>query len=295
MYPMITVWLRAIRIRFLFASIIAVINGLAISFWKNGSFDINYAVLTCGGVICLHASVDLLNDYWDYRSGIDKVTKRTKFSGGTGVLPENLLKPKTVYCAGILFLVLGSLIGTYFVVIRGITIAIILVFAIIAIYFYSTKIVNLGLGELFVAVKSSMIVVGTFYVQVGFIDMAAIYIGVIIGTLSASVLFVNSFPDYCADRDNGRRTLVIILGKKRGAKVLSVFVSITYLMIAVGVLFGYTRLYSLISFVSIPLAARAIRYLNENNEKFEKLVPAMTNTLLYSRITGILLAIGLLL
>ena len=107
---MITLWLRAIRIRFLFASIIAVINGLAISFWKNGSFDINYALLTCGGVICLHASVDLLNDYWDYKRGIDKVTKRTKFSGGTGVLPENLLKPKTVYCAGIFFLLLGSIL-----------------------------------------------------------------------------------------------------------------------------------------------------------------------------------------
>jgi 1,4-dihydroxy-2-naphthoate polyprenyltransferase len=292
---MITLWLRAIRIRFLFASIIAVINGLAISFWKNGSFDINYALLTCGGVICLHASVDLLNDYWDYKRGIDKVTKRTKFSGGSGVLPENLLKPKTVYCAGIFFLLLGSLIGIYFVLIRGITIAIILLFAIFAIYFYSTKIVNLGLGELFVAIKSSMIVIGTFYVQTGFIDVAALYIGIIIGTLSASVLFVNSFPDYYADLDNGRRTLVIILGKKRGAKVLSLFVILAYLMIAAGVLFGYTRLYSLISFVSIPLAVKAIRYLDENNENLEKLVPVMTTTLLYSRITAIFLAVGLLL
>ena len=174
-------------------------------------------------------------------------------------------------------------------------VTIILLFAIFAIYFYSTKIVNLGLGELFVAIKSSMIVIGTFYVQTGFIDVAALYIGIIIGTLSASVLFVNSFPDYYADLVNGRRTLVIILGKKRGAKVLSLFVILTYLMIAAGVLFGYTRLYSLISFVSIPLAVKAIRYLDENNENLEKLVPVMTTTLLYSRITAILLAVGLLL
>jgi 1,4-dihydroxy-2-naphthoate octaprenyltransferase len=125
--------------------------------------------------------------------------------------------------------------------------------------------------------------------------MSAFYIGIIIGTLSASVLFVNSFPDYDADRDNGRRTLVIILGKKRGAKVLLLFVSITYAMIAAGILLGYTKLYSLISFASIPLAVKAIIYLNDNNEKFEKVVPVMTTTLLYSRITGILLAIGLLL
>ena len=288
---MIRLWLRAIRIRFLFASVVAVINGLALSFWKDASFDITYALLTFGGVICLHASVD----YWDYRRGIDKVTKRTKFSGGTGILPENLLKPKTVYCAGILFLVLGSLIGIYFVAIRGITIAVILIFAIFAIYFYSIKIVNIGLGELFVAIKSCMIVIGTFYVQTGLLDISAFYVGIIIGTLSASVLYVNSFPDYDADRDNGRRTLVIILGKKMGAKVLSLLVSLTYIMIAAGVLLGYTKLYSLISFVSIPFATRAIRYLHENNDKLENLVPAMTSTLLYSRITGILLAIGLLL
>jgi 1,4-dihydroxy-2-naphthoate octaprenyltransferase len=292
---MITIWLRAIRIRFLFASIIAVINGLAVSFWKYGAFDITYAILTCGGVICLHASVDLLNDYWDYRRGIDKVTKRTKFSGGTGILPENLLKPKTVYVAGMSFLLLGSLIGMYFVAIRGITIAIILAFAILSIYFYSIKIVNVGLGELFVAIKSAMIVIGTFYVQTGLIDMAALYIGIIVGTLSSSVLFVNSFPDYDADRDNGRRTLVIILGKKRGAKLLPLLVSVSYGLIAVGILLGYTKSYSLISFVSIPVAVRAIRQLEENNQKVEKLVPAMTTTLLYSRITGILLAISLLL
>jgi 1,4-dihydroxy-2-naphthoate polyprenyltransferase len=292
---MITIWLRAIRVRFLFASIIAVINGLTISFWKYGAFDITYAILTCGGVICLHASVDLLNDYWDYRRGIDKVTKRTKFSGGTGILPENLLKPKTVYVAGMSFLLLGSLIGIYFVAIRGITIAIILAFAILSIYFYSIKIVNVGLGELFVAIKSAMIVIGTFYVQIGLIDMAALYIGIIVGTLSACVLFVNSFPDYDADRENGRRTLVIILGKKRGAKLLALLVSVSYGLIAVGILLGYTKLYSLISFVSIPVAVRAMIQLEENNQKVEKLVPAMTTTLLYSRITGILLAISLLL
>jgi 1,4-dihydroxy-2-naphthoate octaprenyltransferase len=290
----ISLWLRAVRIRFLFASIIGVINGLGISYWKYGSFDITYAILTCLGVICLHVSVDLLNDYWDYKRGIDKVTQRTKFSGGTGILPEKLLKPKTIYVAGILFLLIGSLIGAYFVSIRGIIIAIILTFAIFAIYFYSQKIVNIGLAELFVGIKSAMIVVGTFYVQTGLLDISAFYIGIIIGILSASVLFINSFPDYDADRQNGRRTLVIILGRKRGAKLFPFLIGISYGLIAAGVFFGYIKLYSLISFVSIPIAVRAILQLDITKEKVESLLPVMTTTLLYSRITGIFLAIGLL-
>ena len=96
-------------------------------------------MLTFAGVISLHASVDLLNDYWDFKRGIDTKTKRTKMSGGTGVLPEGLLKPKSVYLAGIGFLILGAIIGIYFVSIFGITIGLILGFAIISVYFYFNK------------------------------------------------------------------------------------------------------------------------------------------------------------
>ena len=201
---MLSSWLRAIRIRFLLASVIAVSNGLAIAYWKNTTIDPLYASLTYVGVIFLHASVDLLNDYWDHKRGIDTATTRTKFSGGTGVLPENLLTPRAVYLAGIIFLILGASIGVYFVAIRGIAIALILGFAVVAIYFYSTSIVNAGLAELFVAIKGAMIVLGTFYIQYAVIEPAALYVGAIVGILSATVLFVNSFPDYEADRSKGR-------------------------------------------------------------------------------------------
>ena len=162
---MLSVWLRAIRIKFLLASVIAVSLGLSVTWWHSGVIDIFQAVLTMGGVIALHASVDLLNDYWDFKRGIDTKTKRTPMSGGTGVLPEGLLKPKSVYNAGILFLVIGGLIGGYFVVLHGIVIGVILAFAIMSIYFYSTKIVNWGLAEVFVAVKGTLIVMGTYYIQ----------------------------------------------------------------------------------------------------------------------------------
>src|SRR3990172_6332610 len=56
---LISSWLRAIRIRFLLASVIAVSNGLAIAYWKYGLFDPLYAALTYAGVVFLHASVDL--------------------------------------------------------------------------------------------------------------------------------------------------------------------------------------------------------------------------------------------
>jgi 1,4-dihydroxy-2-naphthoate octaprenyltransferase len=131
----------------LLASVIAVSVGLAIHWSQNHTIEPFSAALTYAGVIALHASVDLLNDYWDFKRGIDTITKRTKMSGGTGVLPEGLLKPTSVYRAGIAFLIIGGGIGTgiafliigggigtYFVITHGIIIGAILGFAIFSIY-----------------------------------------------------------------------------------------------------------------------------------------------------------------
>lgn len=292
---MISSWARAIRIRFLLASVIAVSTGLTISFWRTGQIDPINGVLTYIGVLFLHASVDLLNDYWDYKRGIDSATNRTKFSGGTGVLPEKLLSPKAVYSAGIVFLILGAAIGTYFVVTKGITVAVILGFAVAAIYFYSTTIVNAGLGELFVAIKGAMIVLGTYYVQTTSIDPAAVLIGGIVGLLSATVLFVNSFPDYSADKAGGRRTLVIMLGRTVAVRIFPLFFIAAYSLIVVAVVVGYANIYALLSLGSFPLALRASAQLRTRNVDIDDLEPAMATTVMYSRVTGFLLALSFLL
>ena len=211
---MISTWLRVIRVRFLLASVVAVSAGLAITWWQTGNITLFDAVLTMAGVLCLHASVDLLNDYWDFKRGIDTTTQRTKMSGGSGVLPDGLLKPAQVYLAGIIFLIIGASIGVYFVATDGVIIGIILSFAVISIYFYSTKLVNWGLAEVFVTIKGTMIVVGTYFVQTQQITEPVVLCGIIVGVLSSLVLFITSFPDYDADKAKGRKTLVISLGKQ---------------------------------------------------------------------------------
>ena len=293
---MISVWLRVIRVRFLLASIIAVSVGLALHWSQNGSIDYLDIILTFAGVLALHASVDLLNDYWDFKRGIDTKTTRTKMSGGTGVLPEGLLKPSSVYRAGVLFLIIGSLIGSYFVITNGILIAIILGFAILSIYFYSTKIVDSGLGEFFVAVKGSMIVIGTFFIQSGEVTVESILAGIVIGTLSSLVLFIASFPDHDADKSKGRKTLVIIVGKEKAVKLFWLFPLVSYVVILIGVSVNLFPLLSLISLLSFPLMImmKSGLGLQKNYDAIDNLVPFMSSTLQFSRLTGILFALSFL-
>ncbi|MFQ6025040.1 MAG: prenyltransferase [Nitrosopumilaceae archaeon] len=287
-----SVWLKAVRIRFLLASVIAVSLGLAIAWWQNQSVDIFHAVLTYAGVVVLHASVDLLNDYWDYKRGIDTQTKRTKLSGGSGVLPEGLLQPSTVYKAGVAFLIIGAAIGGYFVYVGGIVIAIILTFAVLSIYFYSTRIVDSGLGELFVAIKGTMIVLGTYFIQVSQVTTESVLGGIVVGTLSALVLFVTSFPDFDADKSKGRKTLVILLGKEKATKALWIFPAIAYGVIVAGVSLQIIPVFTLITLLTIPLLIKVGRGLRHSFDNVEKLVPVMTSCLSYSRITGALLVLA---
>jgi len=291
---MLSVWLRVIRVRFLLASVIAVSLGLALNWWQNFSIDPLDAILIFAGVMALHASVDLLNDFWDFKRGIDTKTKRTKMSGGTGVLPEGLLKPSSVYRAGVAFLIIGSVIGGYFVITDGIIIGIILGFAILSIYFYSTKIVDSGLGEFFVAVKGSMIVIGTYYIQSGQITIESILGGIVVGVLSSLVLFITSFPDHDADKSKGRKSLVIAVGKEKAAKLFWIFPLVSYFAIIIGVATNLFPLVSLITLLGIPLMIKSGLGLRKNFDSIDSLVPFMSSTLMFSRITGTLFVVSFL-
>ena len=291
---MLSYWLRAIRIRFLLASVIAVSLGLSVTWWHFGVIDIFQAALTMAGVIALHASVDLLNDYWDFKRGIDTRTKRTGMSGGTGVLPEGLLKPKSVYNAGILFLIAGGLIGGYFVVLHGVVIGVILAFAIMSIYFYSTKIVNWGLAEVFVAVKGTLIVMGTYYIQNSELTDVVVLSGIVVGVLSSLVLFVTSFPDHDADKEKGRRTLVILFGRQKAVSIFYIFPIISYGIIIGCAAMSIIPVFCLISLAAIPVIITSIRKLKSSVSDEDKIIPAMKSTLMFSRIAGALFVIGFL-
>jgi len=283
---MLSSWLRAIRIRFLLASVIAVSTGLAISWWAGNSITIFDAVLTFLGVLALHASVDLLNDYWDFKRGIDSKTVKTKMSGGSGVLPEGLLEPKQVYRVGIIFLIIGALIGTYFVITDGIIIGIILAFAILSIYFYSTKIVNWGLAEVFVTIKGTLIVIGTCYIQTSQINESMVLGGIVVGVLSSFVLFITSFPDYDVDKAKGRKTLVISLGLKKSTTVFWLFPIIVYAITIVSIILNIFPVICIIIFLTVPLLIKSGKKLKTSYNKLSDLIPIMGSTLVFSRITG---------
>ncbi|GBL41597.1 hypothetical protein EMGBD3_09650 [Nitrosarchaeum sp.] len=130
-------------------------------------------------------------------------------------------------------------------------------FAILSIYFYSTKIVDSGLAEFFVVVKGTMIVLGTYFIQSNQITLESILGGIVVGVLSSLVLFIASFPDHDDRQSKGRKTLVIAVGKKNAASLFWVFPAISYSVIMLGIAIGVFPLLSLITLFSITLVVKA--------------------------------------
>src|SRR5512142_1607549 len=75
------VWFLETRPQFLLLSLVLAFLGTAIA-WNAGHFNIGFALLAGGGLVVAHASVNVINDWFDFRSGVDKKTQRTPFSGG---------------------------------------------------------------------------------------------------------------------------------------------------------------------------------------------------------------------
>ena len=147
----IKVWFEELRPPFLILSIVFTILGIVVAL-KDGYFNPLYAVLTLVGIAALHAAANVLNDYFDYRSGIDIETERTPFSGGSGILPSGKMTPNAVLVEGILLLLVGLVIGLYFIYVSAFNPILItlVVFAGVGIVLYSPIISHVGFGEVLV-------------------------------------------------------------------------------------------------------------------------------------------------
>ena len=90
------IWFLETSPQFLILSVVLAFLGTSIA-WYAGYFHLGYALLAFVGLLLVQTSVNVLNDYFDYRSGIDLETKRTPFSGGSGILPAAMLEPRQVF------------------------------------------------------------------------------------------------------------------------------------------------------------------------------------------------------
>jgi len=188
----------------------------------------------------------------------------------------------------------GAFIGLILTLMRGFVVGAFLVFGILSVYFYSTKIANFGFGEVLLVVKGTLIVVGSYYVQSLAFATTPILVGIIMGLLSSSALYVNQFPDFEADKKCGRRNLVVRLGLRNAARAYVIYPVLSFSLVMVGVLIGDIPMFALLSLVALPLFYKTSRMLTAGNFNTSSLFPAMTQNVLGARIVGVIVTLAYL-
>jgi len=288
------IWFLETRPHFLILTVVLALLGTSIA-WYDGFLHVGHAILAFVGLLLTHISVNTLNDYYDYKSGIDLETNRTPFSGGSGILRATLLKPRQVFWLGMTSFLLAVPIGIYFIIIAGLALLPILLIAAICILFYSPFILKnrwpewapgLGLGIL--------PVVGAYFVQTTFYTWPLIVASIPSGILVHNLLLLNEFPDTEADKKANRKTLPITPGKGIAGIVYSTLTVILYLWIIGWVAAGVMPLFTLLALLTLPFAVKSIQGALKHQD-ISRLLPAMASNIIVVLLTQFLLGIGYIL
>jgi 1,4-dihydroxy-2-naphthoate octaprenyltransferase len=285
-------WLMLPRFQFLPLTVIMVSLGTAIGAYE-GYFHFGHFLLAMIGSILVHMTVNVINDYHDFVDGIDLDTQRTPFSGGSGVLPSNLLKPKQAFWFGTICLLIAMAIGFYFVMVKGWLLFPLLLLAGFSAYFYNVYLSKWFMGEIFAGLGfGPLLVLGSYYVQTGRYSWEALFASLAPGILTSNLLFLNEFPDWQADRKGGRRHFVISLGKKDASYLFVVLLSASYLCIILGVLTKMMPVVTLIGLGTMGFGWKAAKGALNYYDNTEKLIPILGANVVTILGTQALLAIG---
>ena len=288
--------LGPMRLPFIILTPVCVLLGIATAVWTTGSVDIFHSVLVLIGAISAHMSVNALNEYFDFKSGLDSMTRRTPFSGGSGTLPENPKLEPQALTTGLITFAITILIGSYFLSFRGLSLLPMGVLGLLIILSYTTWIsrnpilclIAPGIGF------GLLMVMGTNLVLTGGYTWTAFIASLVPFFLVSDLLLLNQFPDVEADQAVGRRHLPIVIGRRASSIIYGVFLLAAYLTIILGVWFEYLPKASLLGLGSVLISVPAFLGAFIYSENISKLIPFMGLNVIINVVTPVLVAIGLL-
>ena len=252
----LSVVLQSMRVPFLVLTFACVFLGASTAVANNITPGISLLLLVLFGALLAHISVNTLNEYFDFKSGLDFETVRTQFSGGSGALPQNPEMVGAVLIVGVASSVLIFMIGGYFVWQYGAGIMPIGIIglAIIATY---TGWINKHPFICLIAPGTGfgfLMVTGTNFVLQGEHTMLSWLVAAIPFFLVNNLLLLNQYPDIQADRNAGRNHFPIAYGVRRSSFVYGLFVLATVLTIISCVIADYLPMLSLLALLPMPLA-----------------------------------------
>ena len=215
--------------------------------------------MTLAASMLIQIGCNLANDYYDFVSGADNLSRL----GPLRITQARLAEPAAVKRAAFTVLGLAAILGIYLSYVGGWPILVIGVLSILAALAYSAgpfPLAHHGLGDLFVFIFFGLIAVnGTVFLQIGHLTPLSLISSLPVACLVTAILVVNNLRDIETDRLASKHTLAARFGAGFARAEYVVLVAASFLIVPILAWSGGATFLILLG--ALPIAYRQIRYL----------------------------------
>jgi len=253
----ISKWLISTRAAVLIMTFISAAIAGILAF-QAGGFNLGRWLLLTVGLIMAHATNNLLNDYIDYKKGVDQDNYyRSQY--GPQVLVHDLMTTRQLLTYAAVSGAIALLAGLALVILQdGITL-ILLALGAFFVLLYTWPLKYIGLGEIAVLIVwGPLMIGGGYYVITGTWDWTVIIASLPYALGVTGVIFGKHIDKFDMDKEKNIHTLPVILGEKFSRYLALGMIFLQYILVVYLVIIRFFTPLMLIIFFSIPVLLQII-------------------------------------
>lgn len=217
-----------------------------------GMFSLGNWLLLVIGLVMAHATNNLLNDYIDYKKGVDEDNYyRSQY--GPQCLVHGLLTTRQLLTYAAVSGLIALMAGLALVLLQGGLTILLLGLGIFFVVFYTWPLKYIGLGEIAVLIVwGPLMIAGGFYAITGTWDWNVVLASLPYALGVTGVIFGKHIDKYDMDKSRGIHTLPVIIGERLSRYLAMGMLLLQYALVAYLVITGFFTPVLLLVFLAIP-------------------------------------------
>ena len=273
------------------ASIAPVLFGATYALGYEIKFSILKFILFLLACLLIQAATNLFNEYYDYKHGLDKIDSE----GISGSIVKGNLSPREVMVGALVLYVLAFVLGLILTFITSFYVLLVGLVCMLAGYIYTGgkyPIAYSPFGEVVSGFFMGTIIIAlSFYFQTGYVNTDIIVVSIPLFIMIGAILLANNIRDLDNDKESGRRTYAILVGRNNAIKTMAISFIVVYLLNVLFIITKYASWWNLLVFVTIPLAIKIIKGFSKNNHK-KTMAPYMVLTAKLTIFVGFIMSLA---
>lgn len=244
--------------------------------------------------ILIQSATNMFNEYYDFKRGLDS----HESVGIAGAIVRNGMSPRLVLTIALIFYGIAAVIGIIITINSSWWILVIGAVSMAVGYLYTGGPFPISwtpFGEIFAGFfMGTVIIMITFYIHTGTLHVFPLLMSIPPAITIGLLNMANNIRDRRKDKESGRKTFVILVGKPFAVMTSAALLLFSYIfLIYIAFFTPMGSVFLLIPLLSIPLAIKTIMLMRKGDTPIE-LIPAMASMGKLNTIMGLLLTIGLI-